>query len=124
MKVRTGFVSNSSSSSFCIFGIDVKYGDIETQLINDFTAEELAEAKSKNKRFDETNFRDLITLFCKKNSFDYIDDFEGDTIYIGRDPGSIGDDETGREFRNSIGDKLKPFVGDKQPKWHEGEIAC
>ncbi len=74
MKTRLGFVSNSSSSSFCVYGVDFGSGMIMTQEDVDYMSE--------NKLHDETG--------------------EHDSVYIGREWQSIGDDETGRQFKDSI----------------------
>ena len=77
MKIRYGFVSNSSSSSFCAYGT----------CINDY------------QEYDDNDEpkHDLDKLL-KDTCLDYMigDDNE---LYIGRAPSTIEDDETGKEFR-------------------------
>ena len=71
MKIRKGFVSNSSSTSFCIYGIHVY--DPADDLYEE--AEELG-------------------LFVRGDQC-------GDGLYIGKSWTRIGDDETGKEFKES-----------------------
>lgn len=73
MKIRMGFVSNSSSTSFCIYG---KYVDTK-----DYTGE--------------------LGNAIKKLGLFFHCDQEGDGYYIGRSFTDIKDNETGKEFRDS-----------------------
>lgn len=90
MKVRLGFVSNSSSCSFCIYGIWVDHPDEELR----DKAEELR-------------------LFCHRDQY-------GDGLYIGREWSSIGDEETGRMFREDTEKKIEQLpIEDKHCSTHE-----
>lgn len=73
MKIRYGFVSNSSSTSFCIYGKLVSN--------NEFTEEK----KDKIEK---------IGLYTH-----YEQDGEG--MYVGREFSTIKDNETGKEFKDS-----------------------
>jgi hypothetical protein len=78
MKIRSGFVSNSSSSSFCILGVEV---DNETY--------DKVDAISYSERTPET----LNT----ETSISY----EGQ-YYLGYDPSKMKDDETLSQFKDRI----------------------
>ena len=80
MKIRSGFVSNSSSSSFCILGKTI-------------TAEEYDIASSAR-----ANSQILTT----KNSISY----EGEH-YAGAMPEKMKDDDTLAQFKQRIVDELK-----------------
>jgi len=69
MKIRKGFVSNSSSTSFCIYGTWV-----------------------------ENTQEDLYDIAKKLKLFVCSDQHDGG-LYIGRSWSDIFDDETGRQFR-------------------------
>lgn len=90
MKIRTGFVSNSSSVSFCIYGIWV-----------DHPEEELREVAEE------------IGLFCHRDQY-------GDGLYIGRKWKTIGDDETGKQLKEATQEKVDKLpVDDKICATHE-----
>lgn len=78
MKIRSGFVSNSSSSSFCILGVGV---DSETF--------EKVDAIPYNERnVDTLNAQTGIS--CE------------DEYYLGYNPGKMKDDETLSQFKDRI----------------------
>jgi len=82
MKLRLGFVSNSSSTSFCIYGIWV-----------DNPEKELRDMAEK------------LGLFCQRDQY-------GDGLYIGREWSSIGDDVTGRQFKEATQEKVNKLPVD------------
>ena len=97
MKIRKGFVSNSSSTSFCIYGIHVY--DPADDLYEE--AEELG-------------------LFVRGDQC-------GDGLYIGKSWTRIGDDETGKEFKERTEKDLKEIFPDQEIKcstleeaWYDG----
>jgi hypothetical protein len=80
MKIRQGFVSNSSSSSFCIFGI----------YLNENNYEDVCELE---KKIEEEGLEMKYT--------------PSDDIVVGRSYSTIKDDETGLQFKESVKEKLK-----------------
>jgi hypothetical protein len=96
MKIRNGFVSNSSSTSFCIYGAKISGKDFEIDYDdedNDDNEDDLDEYDSLEKIADEIGL-EVYTM-------EYVDNF------IGKSWASIGDDETGKQFKKSIEDKIK-----------------
>lgn len=94
MKVRNGFVSNSSTTSFCIYGTHIDLNDVRKFL-------------RKNDLFTEINpdeIEDDYDLIDKvTNSSKYlvhITDNDGG-VFIGRDYWSLKDDETGGQFKKT-----------------------
>ena len=90
MKTRQGFVSNSSTTSFCIYGAIVSCSYTE-----DGDREEMWGLAEKH---------DLSCHYPEGSS----------GYYIGRDWCSIGDDETGKQFKESVQKALKEMTGQEQ----------
>jgi hypothetical protein len=97
MKVRQGFVSNSSASSFCIFGTYLEgkgYEEIEELL-------------------------DGTSLYYSSGG-EY-----SCGMYVGREFQTIKDDETGKQFKDSTEKLLKEKFGNKtkcsiiKREWHD-----
>jgi len=106
MKIRNGFVSNSSSSSFLIYG-----KHIETEELK-FIAKKL-----------EIDFDELmdcpyeyIEKFIKGTEVGYFDCCDGEEFYLGKSWSKIKDDQTGKEFKESIEKTLSGLF--------ETEVKC
>ena len=96
MKIRNGFVSNSSSSSFCIYGTRITEKDIKKSYPD----------KTEEDDFDVYEF--LEDLF-KDTELTSEYDEEGQ-IYIGREFHTIKDDETGKQFKNNIKETIERLL--------------
>lgn len=96
MKVRSGFVSNSSTSSFLIYGAFIE-----------------------GKTYDEVDEILEGVEGLEWHSPDY-----SDGVYVGRSWDSIGDDETGKQFKDGITKVLKEKFGPEietssfEEAWH------
>ena len=141
MKIRQGFVSNSSSSSFCIYGITVDESEVKEALIaKGATEEELSDGlyeyfdnwsynhKKREGKLTEEDIAEYENKFFKPedgfethNPWDY-----GEEIYLGVEWSTIGDDETGSQFRARIEAKLTELFGKETPcgtleeAWRDG----
>ena len=88
MKIRSGFVSNSSTTSFCIYGISLTWGN---------------RAKVDSLGWQVLKDNNLETHYSE----------DGNAVYVGRSWSTIKDDETGGQFKKSIQDKVKELFGDE-----------
>jgi hypothetical protein len=82
MKVRNGFVSNSSTTSFTIYGTCLSPRDLPT------------------------NVSDLCEQ-AGKVGLEVYEDYDDECVYVGRDPSEIGDEETGKQFKDNTSEKIK-----------------
>ncbi len=104
MKVRFGFVSNSSSSSFCLYGANVS-----TKTVIDFL--ESKGIKIPEGQDSSYEVAEILNKYFRDNNINMTaDDYYPDGwtgINIGRDPFTIGPNETGQQFRESVNKVLK-----------------
>ena len=97
MKIRQGFVSNSSSSSFLIYGVTVP---------------------SNEDLYDKC---DKLKLVCKSPPYE-----DGRCMYIGRSWCEVKDDETGAQFKKRVKEELTKFFGKEvecgtlENAWYDG----
>lgn len=79
MKIRMGFVSNSSTSSFCIYGINLScYSEEDKEIISKIESGKI-DLKMLEEHFGPSDDR-----------------------YYGKSWSEIGDEETGLQFKQSI----------------------
>ena len=99
MKIRNGFVSNSSSSSFMIFGICF-----------DSSTDVFKEAKIEHDEDnDDTDVMTILENEITKRGLNLEVQYAGDSdyVYIGRSWDEVGDNETGLQFKESIAADIK-----------------
>ena len=111
MKTRSGFVSNSSSSSFLIYGIELG--------MDEFI--EMAEAFLGEKYEDWYDAGKGLNKKCNGISVEHPG--EWDSVFVGISPRKIEDDETGAQFKQRVKDTLKEFLGNKNIKFSYHEEA-
>lgn len=113
MKMRAGFVSNSSSSSFVVFGnifdkdqIEkfLKKNKVEISTDNGYGDEEEGEISGYD--LAETLSGYLTKLGHKNIEVTFFGE-DGDSIGVGRSPFDVGKTQTGQEFRDEVNKVLK-----------------
>ena len=134
MKIRAGFVSNSSSSSFHIFGagfdndqvraIAIKLGVIPAEgdetiprkcrSCGHVTLEDAGFCSKCGRKLEappsNADMYEVCELMSEKTDLVFFQEPEnGDLVYVGRYWEDIGKDETGDQFRKSVKDGLKKF---------------
>ena len=101
MKIRTGFVSNSSSSSFCICGCKVD-DDIVKKIDEEYS----------NEKVELWNFNRLDFFYCYCGASNYPGDYLG-MRYDETITGKNKDGETKEEFRNKVEEIIEKVIGKK-----------
>lgn len=107
MKIRNGFVSNSSSSSFVLYGIEVS-----TEQLHKLMIERLGEEKANELLEDGCYYTIADEVFNEEENFEII--YTDIGIFFGRDPFNVGDNETGKEFRDKVEKFAKEVFGEDE----------
>lgn len=102
MKIRTGFVSNSSSSSFCVIGVN------DEKLVR-----RLAEAEGKKYSYDDNEEWDDYLPFGhdEGNVVNFFSRGEGIPVVSGIDLTYFGENKTIREMRFEVQERIKKELG-------------
>jgi len=119
MKIKSDFVTNSSSTSYCMWCIyqtvdkfpeklkKLIYNEYVTYYDKNISYENFLEGLSEH----PSQFRNAIIHILHESGLGYAIEF--DECYIGEHLENMNDDQTLREFKNSIIEKLKQLDIDR-----------
>ena len=114
MKTRTGFVSNSSTTSFTVYGVRIETSDDFKKIMSSMDIPN--EHNNEETLWDLSEIlEDIISIKRKegvlKNFFVYHGDPNGETvIYIGKDPSDCPNEMTMGDFKQEVQTVLKDIL--------------
>ena len=109
MKIRQGFVSNSSSSSFCVWGARIDFDAIKGILESKGFIDE------DDKDFNADPSTIVSDFLCSEKinetTLDFVASWDSECLYIGRPYDSLKDNETGKQFKEQAEKDMAQILG-------------
>ena len=117
MKVRTGYVSNSSSSSFCIVGTVLRDDCFDMDVLNKFLGQKQIEKNYDEYRIKNMSIWEKLSELYDIHDIDFhrgIEEYSSDDYIVGLGIGRIQDNQTFGDFKKKVLEQLKAigFTGD------------
>jgi hypothetical protein len=134
MRIKDDFVTNSSTTSFIVWGVSTDLGEIKKikkltdKLYDNYVNNETGEILTREEfleTVEQWDLYDSIQEILAKHNLESVMAPYDDVLYIGIDPFSIGNDETGLEFRMRVKNALDELdipgdPGRIEESWQDG----
>jgi len=104
MKIRNGFVSNSSASSFLIYGLEIDSTDLEEILRGKMPK------KDNNDDIDIDIYEELDDIIPSKSQLKSYSPESCGVFYIGCSWDNIDDNETGKQFKERVEKEIRDLI--------------
>lgn len=119
MKIRTGFVSNSSSTSFTLYGTSIDIDEMVKKI--KLVSNNILEDEEIEENFDEL-FEETFNKILASDNLTYVSDRDGGVVYIGRAPEEFEDLKLVVDNKNEVVSALKKNFGVTSAHWISEEI--
>ena len=127
MKIRSGFVSNSSSSSFLLYGVVF---ESDAELLKSLG---VSEQEAEEKYLDASGDKIIYEVLGKERFKELVQNNQvsirnptNDNLYVGVSWDKVRDDETGSQFKERVQKIIDGIFKDKQKcstqeeSWYDG----
>ena len=133
MKNRDGFVSNSSTSSFFIYGTIIELKDIHKflteeaiRVLKEYHLKQLKESGKQEEKIDDSRYIHGVyrSEVCEVLGLAHTYCGEEGYIAIGQSPEYMDDNETKAQFKERVEKSIKEFFNVTDFGFEEGEYCC